>query len=162
MKSTITALHLADMHVSENNLHQIEPALKQIEEIQQDLKPDLVVFAGDAWVRRGSFTAHEEFIFKSFILNLAESSKVLLIPGNHDQVNRWDRMDSITGVFTRQTNSKRIPIHNNLIVSAVPKILPIKLGGRIYQIFTLPHPSKYLFLTSKPGSGRNLEESIAH
>lgn len=147
-RKALTVLHFADLHLSEVNLEQTKPALDFIVDEVERGRPDLVVFAGDLIVKRGYITPYEDFLIKSAFLKMAEVSTVVAIPGNHDTSNRFDRVDAVTGILTRDDQTVIRAIHPGIKVSGSWGVFDLKMDGILLRIFTLPHPSKYVYLAA--------------
>ena len=161
-RKALTALHFADLHLSEVNLEQTKPALDFIVDEVERRRPDLVVFAGDLIVKRGYITPSEDFLIKSAFLRMAELSKVVAIPGNHDTSNRFDRVDAVTGILTRDDHGVIKAIHRGITVSGSWEVFDLKMDGIFLRVFALPHPSKYLYLAANENEvGNHLNEVIS-
>lgn len=160
----LNILHSADLHLNERNLEQTQPALNQIVELVRQEKPSLFVFAGDMGVKRGSVTPTEVHILKSAFLDIADVCPVVAISGNHDIVNRYDRVDTVTGILTRidKEGEGRKPIHSNITVRSTLDVVEINLGEAGYiRVVTLPHPSKYNFLASNEKANGDINQIIS-
>jgi len=145
-------------------MEQTQPALNQIVELVQQETPDLCVFAGDMGVKRGSVTPTEVHILKSAFLDIADVCPVVAISGNHDIVNRYDRVDTVTGILTRlnKDGEGRLPIHPNITVRSILDVVEINMGeaGTI-RVVTVPHPSKYNYLANDEKAKGDINQIIA-
>ncbi len=145
---TTKIIHFADLHLNEQNMEQTKPALDQIVQIVKKEKPDYVVFAGDMGVKRGYITPTEDYILKSAFMEMADvpSVTIIAIPGNHDITNRYDRVDTVTGILTRSNGQE---IHPDIIVRNAIDII----HKNDITFVTIPFPSKYNLLASGEVNG---------
>lgn len=137
-------LHTADWHHTDALGDVTGPAIDFIVEQAGDIKPDAIVIAGDLIMKRGIISPQESLTIRESILRCAEIAPTIVIPGNHDISNRYDRVDAVTGLLARL--KKDTPtLHDRLYISARPGT--IRVAGLDKTIFfTLPHPSKYIYL----------------
>ncbi len=158
----IKIFHFADLHLSETTMPQTKPALQQIVGLVQKHRPDMVVFAGDMIVKRGYITPTEDYILKSAFMDMADICKIVAIPGNHDISNRFDRLDAVTGILTRESGSGlHQPIHPNITVSSTLEIIETTLSDdKRIRIVTMPYPSKYNFLAKNENVNGNLNDVL--
>ena len=145
---TTNIIHFADLHLNEQNMEQTKPALEQIVQIVKKEKPNYVVFAGDMGVKRGYITPTEDYILKSAFMEMADvpSVTIIAISGNHDITNRYDRVDTVTGILTRSTGKQ---IHPHIIVRNTIDV--IQMNEIVFV--TIPHPSKYNLMASGEANG---------
>jgi len=162
MNETITAIHFADLHLSEVNLEQTKPALDFIVNEVQERCPDLVVCAGDLIVKRGFITPSEDFIIKSAFLKMADVCQVVVIPGNHDSPNRYDRKDAVTGILMAEGEEHLRSIHPNIHTATGMASFNLGVDEKRFRVFTLPHPSKYFYLAHNENeNGEEINSVIA-
>lgn len=165
MKNKLTVVHFADLHLSEINLDQTKPALDFIVGEVKTKRPDLVVFAGDLIVKRGFITPTEDWLIKTAFLQMADVTRVVCIPGNHDAANRYDRVDAVTGILTRDHEGIEKAIHPNIHTArgmAAFNLFRDDESRPNVRIFALPHPSKYFYLAANETEvGENLNTVIA-
>jgi len=119
-----------------------------------------VLHFADLIVKRGYITPYEDFLIKSAFLKMAEVSAVVAIPGNHDMSNRFDRVDAVTGILMREDQGVIRAIHPRIKASGRWEVFDLKMGGGFLRIFTLPHPSKYLYLAAKKNEVGNHLDSV--
>ncbi len=140
-------LHTADWHHCDTLGDVTGPAMDFIVQQATEIKPDAIVIAGDLIVKRGFITPQEALTIRETVLRLAEVAPVLAIPGNHDISNRYDRVDAVTGLLARLRVEKPT-LHDRLFISIRPECVNIPTEAlRDVRFFTLPHPSKYLYLS---------------
>jgi len=160
MKDVIV-YHFADLHLSETTMPQTKPALDEIVGMVQNDKPDLVVFAGDMIVKRGSITPTEDDILKSAFMAMADICPTVCISGNHDISNRYDRVDAVTGILSRIIDGKRSQLHPNLHVRNNLDIFEIALNDeKRIRVVTMPFASKYNFLAKNDSINGNLNDVL--
>lgn len=141
----ITGLHTADWHHTDAVEDSTQPALDFMAQQVELLKPDFVAVPGDLIMKRGYITPTESLIIRETILRFAEVCPTIVIPGNHDMSNRYDRVDAVRGILDREDGLATI--HPNLYVSSRPDRIDIEIKGRMFRFYTLPHPSKYIYLS---------------
>jgi len=136
----------------------------------------MVTLPGDLFVKRGYLTPTEIFTVRNAITDIAAVCPVVIIPGNHDMTNRFDRVDSISGVFRREDVEKSI--HENIHIANSYRRIDITLHGESQAfhenpvpepkiaVFCLPHPSKYIYMANAENAGNedfaSLNEQMAH
>lgn len=98
-------------------------------------------------MQRGYITPTESFVIRNTILELADIAPTIVIPGNHDMSNRYDRVDAVTGLLGRLRDESPT-IHDRLRLSVRPEsfVLP---GVDATRFYTLPHPTKYFYLSQE-------------
>jgi len=140
-------LHTADWHHCDALGDVTGPAMDFIVQQATEIEPDAIVIAGDLIVKRGFITPQESLVIRETVLRLAEIAPVLAIPGNHDISNRYDRVDAVTGLLGR-LKAETPTLHDRLFISISPGCIHIPTEAlRGVRFFTLPHPSKYLYLS---------------
>lgn len=146
-------LHTADWHHTDALGDVTGPAIDSIVEQAAIIKPDGIVIAGDLIIKRGIISPQESLVIRESILRCAEIAPTLVIPGNHDLSNRYDRVDAVQGLLARL--KKDVPtLHDRLYISSRPD--GIRMAGLDnLHFFTLPHPSKYLYLSKNEDVGPN-------
>jgi len=137
-------LHTADWHFTDALADVIGPAIDFIVAQAEDIKPEAIVIAGDLIMKRGIISPQEALIIRESVLRCAEIAPTIVIPGNHDLSNRYDRVDAVTGLLARLKTD--VPtLHDRLLISSKPGLL-VSPELPDVRFFTLPHPSKYLYL----------------
>ena len=141
--NNLRIFHTADWHLFEQNMDQVLPALRHFVDQVRLHKPHAVVIAGDLGVKRGFLTPTEVYHLRTAILDIAEICDEVIIPGNHDATNKWDRMNTVGGLLGRDMNSSfdsRIHIANKY------EVIDLVLNGEAVRFYCLPHPSKYFYM----------------
>jgi DNA repair exonuclease SbcCD ATPase subunit/DNA repair exonuclease SbcCD nuclease subunit len=135
--------HTADWHLFEQNMDQVLPALRHFVEQVRIHKPDAVVIAGDLGVKRGFLTPTEIYHIRTAILDIAEICPVIIIPGNHDATNKWDKMNTVGGMLGRDASRA---FNENVHLANKYEVIDLVLKGEAVRFYCLPHPSKYFYM----------------
>ncbi len=155
-------LHFGDVHIGMENYGKIDPKtglntrfldfLNSLDEIvrhTKKTKPDLILFAGDAYKDRNPSPTHQrEFAVR--IKKMAAISPVVLVVGNHDlplALEKANTLDIFAALLVQ-----------NVTVSRTPEILKIKTKSGPVQILTLPWITKGKLLEKNQFSGKSQEE----
>ena len=148
--SVLKFLHTADWHHYDAISDITKPALTFIADQAEQIKPAISIIAGDLIMKRGYITPTENLVIRETALRIVEASeRTIIIPGNHDLSNNWEKVNAITGLFARLTK-EHPSIHDRLILSSTFRKFYVDFaGGEKIQFITLPHPSKYLYLSQE-------------
>ena len=155
--SMIKVIQTADWHLSEQNWDTVEPAIQFIVSEIQERQPDLVTIPGDLFVKRNSLTPTEIFTVRNAVSDIANVCPVVLIPGNHDMSNHFERVDSVSGVFRKKDLDKSI--HESIYIANSYKRIDIPVFEKglpepvTVAVFCLPHPSKYIYMANAENAG---------
>ena len=148
--------HCGDIHVDPTTLDQARPALAALVQQMLDAKPDLCLFAGDAFVKRGNLENESVQLVKDAFLRLADRMPVILLIGNHDLIHRYDKPDAISAEFLRLDGT---PIHPNITVVNRPALIEPVDG---IQVAAIPSPSKYLLLAKDESvTASSIEQAVS-
>lgn len=124
-------IHTADWHVSPRSRANIEPAINKFVEIVREVKPDLVVHAGDVFDTRGRIDPTSIWIVKTGAEEVARVCPMIFVPGNHDVANAWGEVDSVQAVLGGL---------QDVTVASAPTLFS-DIGGAV--VAAVPFPSKY-------------------
>jgi DNA repair exonuclease SbcCD nuclease subunit len=99
-------VHLADIHIRNNQLHDLYK--KQFQEFLDKIEIDLLgdssdetrfVITGDIFHQKITVSNEQILLASQFLAQLADLGKVIIIPGNHDFLeNNTERIDTITPI----------------------------------------------------------------
>jgi exonuclease SbcD len=135
----IKIAHTGDLHLDLNTISQVEPALAEMQRKLSAENPDLLVVAGDLFVKREHIHPVALNILSEFLFQASSTCEVLVIPGNHDASNSG-QIDSATAAISLLDSEKRIHLINK------PKMFTEALTmEKRLQICCLPSPNKYLY-----------------
>jgi exonuclease SbcD len=95
----VKVVHLADLHLKLTGprAEECRRVLDWLADDIHDLGPEYVVIAGDIFDRRS--TPEERLYFRDWILRVSARSRVLAIPGNHDDPQDLELFDDIPGTL---------------------------------------------------------------
>ena len=155
-------LHFSDVHIGMENYGKIDPktglntrfldflnSLDEIVEHVKKTKPDLVLFAGDAYKDRTPTPTHQrEFAVR--IKKMAALSPIVLVVGNHDLPQALEKANTLD-IFSAL-------LVQNVTVSRGPEVLKIQTNSGPIQILTLPWITKGKLLEKNQFSGKSQEE----
>ena len=105
--------HVADIHIKTNQLHdlykkQFQSFIDEVKELTNGIDSDdvRIVIAGDLFHQK-IVVSNEQILLASWFLNeLSKLGKVIIIPGNHDFLEKnHERVDSITPIVELLNNS---------------------------------------------------------
>lgn len=84
--SRFSILQFGDAHVDQGNLDLTLPALEAIADYAEKSRPDLSVFTGDGFVRRGHLHPEPIYRFRVALERVAAASRfgLIVVDGNHD------------------------------------------------------------------------------
>jgi DNA repair exonuclease SbcCD nuclease subunit len=109
-------VHLADIHIRNNQLHDLYK--KQFQEFLDQIIIDLLgeshdsirfVITGDIFHQKITVSNEQILLASWFLAELTKIGKVIIIPGNHDFLeNNTERMDSITPIVELLKNDRII------------------------------------------------------
>lgn len=149
----------ADWHIDESNFYRTTPPINAMIDIVEDIRPDLFIHAGDLYIQKGSVSPTALVRTRDLLGRLADSTQsgLVIIPGNHDASNSYDRVDSVRATISRISTNRpiyysaiplldKIPLYYPEEISALDK----KIRGEI-QILFLPTPNKYIYLSRTAG-----------
>ncbi len=155
-------LHFGDVHIGMENYGKIDPktglntrfldflnSLDEIVKHAKKTKPDLILFAGDAYKDRNPSPTHQRE-FAARIKKIAAISPTVLVVGNHDlplALEKANTLDIFSALLVQ-----------NVTVSRTPEILKIKTKSGPIQILTLPWITKGKLLEKNQFSGKSQEE----
>lgn len=138
----IRVAHSADWHVDPQNFDQTLPAIDHMIDGIEERKPDLIVVAGDLFVKRGYLDPTATHHVRGRFRRLASIAPTVVIPGNHDEQNAFDTKDSVLGALDMTDTDK------GLFIMTRPEHLLLALGsGETIQVCALPTPNKYFYLS---------------
>ena len=155
-------LHFGDVHIGIENYGKIDPetgfntrfldflnSLDEIVKYVQKTKPDLVLFAGDAYKDRNPTPTHQrEFAIR--IKKMAVVAPVVLVVGNHDLPQALEKANTLD-IFSAL-------LVQNVTVSRKPEILKIETKSGPIQILTLPWLTKGKLLEKNQFAGKSQED----
>jgi len=98
--------HFADIHVAPSRIDEFKELLEDLANSIKEQNPDVVVFAGDAFIHRDRLTQMQVQLLRWFLLELLKDYEVIVAPGNHDATNAEDKVDSLTACFAHDSNMK--------------------------------------------------------
>lgn len=147
--STMKILHFADVHVGMENygildaktgissrLMDFSKSLEFIATFVEKHKPDLILFAGDAYKDRHPSPTYQQ-IFTKPLIRMAKIAPVVMVIGNHDTPASMGKANTLDIFSTIE--------HPNIFISRVPEVLKIPIGKNRIEILTLPWISKSSF-----------------
>lgn len=143
----IRIAHTADWHIDPQNFDQTLPAIRHTVDAIQAEQPDLIVIAGDLFVKRGYLDPTATHHVRGVVRDLCEIAPIVVIPGNHDEQNSFDAKDSVLGALDMTETKHR------LLIFARPTLHVLGLpSGDTIQIAALPTPNKYFYLSQTDDS----------
>lgn len=142
----LKALHTGDWHHSDIDNDATFPALQYLVEQAKLLNPSFIAVPGDLIRKRGHVSPNESYVLRNTVLALADIAPTIILPGNHDMSNRYDRVDAVKGLLGR-LKEDMTTLHPQLFISTKPENFQIETKDGLVQIYTLPHPSKYAYLS---------------
>lgn len=142
--------HLSDLHIGKQlhgyNMNQDQQMiLKQIVEKAEELKPDMVIIAGDIYDKSVP-SAEAVSLFDEFLTELANikpSIPVLAIAGNHDSPERLEFASRILG-------------RNNIYIAGMPPRTSTEYIKKVTFYDEFGEIDVYLLPFMKPGYVRNV------
>jgi len=155
-------LHFADVHIGMENYSQIDHktglatrfldflnSLDQIVTAVEKQKPDLIIFAGDAYKDRNPSPTHQRE-FAARIKQMANVAPTILVVGNHDLPQAMEKANTLDIFSALKVD--------NVIVSHQPEILNLKTKSGPIQILTLPWITKSQLLEKDQFSGKSIKD----
>lgn len=157
----------ADWHDSPEFHAQVKPAVDYFVQQVQEQKPDLVLLPGDLFVKRGHLNPLELLYVRTKVWELSRVCPVVIIPGNHDEVQSARDVDSVTGmlglgtVLKQELASGTVERHvsaiDNVYLYTRPGYDRIEIPCRAHaagctrtvQILACPYPSRTLWTPGK-------------
>lgn len=146
-------VHFADAHVGMENYGIIDPktglnsrlldfekSLNFIADSVEKIKPELILFAGDAYKDRHPTPTHLQ-IFSKPLIKMAKVAPVVMVVGNHDTPAALGKANTLD-IFPTVENP-------NIYLSRKPEVLKIPTNSGKVQILTLPWISKSSFDVKK-------------
>jgi DNA repair exonuclease SbcCD nuclease subunit len=105
-------IHISDLHIRTFTYHELyeemfSKLINEIKELTSDYQSSeiRIVITGDIVHQKINISNEQLLIISSFLNNLSEISKVIIIPGNHDFLeNNMERIDSITPIIAMMNN----------------------------------------------------------
>lgn len=148
----IRVFNTADWHVATEFRSIVVPALDfLLEEVRRE-KPDMLAVHGDFGLRRGHLRTWEAWYIRTRLMQMADETIVYGMPGNHDDTNSVDGVDTLTAVMV--TGDDPHP-HPNIHIVTRPGLYRIPLlSGQIIQVLALPFPSPTVWAAGKDLSGQ--------
>lgn len=154
----IRIIHFADAHFEKDKLDKCIASSNFIAEKAVEIRPDLIVSAGDIFNRLQSLNSKSAIgAAKSFIMRLADIAPVVMVKGNeqHDSagcLEVFKDLDTRCPIFTTERAESIWLTNAGLFVAGQPTA-PAAL------IHLLSYPEKAWFLADKPGL--SIDESNA-
>jgi DNA repair exonuclease SbcCD nuclease subunit len=104
-----TLVHFSDLHLrlfKDHDLYQkiLTDMLNQFREI----KPDRVVFTGDLVHSKNQITPELIEMVSWILTECSKISKTVIIPGNHDFITNFERLDALSPIINSLNNSNII------------------------------------------------------
>lgn len=131
-------LQFGDCHLDHTNVDLTAPALEEVVVIAEDEKPDLAIFTGDAFVRRGHLHPEAVFRFRVACERIAAACRLGLvaIDGNHDLLFDGSAGSVLGSLGGRETDKSET---GRIVIASRPMIL--ELGERGTEVVVVAIPS---------------------
>lgn len=130
----------ADWHDSPQFHAQVKPAIDEFVEWVERERPDLVLIAGDLFVKSGTLNPLELYYLRTIIDRIRKVCPVIFIKGNHDMGRGVDAVDSLTGAFLHGTSDSPFP---DSWIQTKPVVCGVNLNdGRCISVACLPYPDR--------------------
>lgn len=99
-------VHFSDLHVRLFKDHELyRNILKQALSEWKTLAPDRILFSGDLVHSKNQLTPELIEFVRWFLIECSKTSKIILIPGNHDFLtSNLERLDSLTPIISSLNN----------------------------------------------------------
>lgn len=171
--STFTVLHTADWHNDAQTREFVEPAIEYLVSKAEEIRPDYVVFAGDAYIHRGTVRPHSLAFNRSAFSRLADAAKdgFLAISGNHDQEFRFDLVDAMAATISDVRTSDGTLFDGKVeLATRGPRVAVFPVTEAGISFVLVPTPNKFwlhalessglIDLEAEGGAGRIIEDAI--
>lgn len=108
-----TIVHFSDLHIRIYKDHDLyRTILTDVLNQWKELKPDRIVFTGDLVHSKNQISPELIEIVRWFLTECSYITRTILIPGNHDFVPNFERLDTITPIVNSMENPNIVYFKN--------------------------------------------------